>query len=111
MAGPVWIEDNSIGQALSGLADSFSGLRGAQMANVQSEIWMRNLQREQLKRQLAAQDDAIAAENARQGNFAAPTPGTDAWVKSGGVVGTETVPEGGPAPLQLKTSPVFAQQD
>lgn len=107
MAGPVWVEDDSIARALAGLSDSFSGKGGAYIANVRSQIDAREDQRRKLQlemereqAQMAAANAAIAAERARQMNLQPPTPAQTGWATSAGPIGTEVVPPTGPAPLQ-----------
>lgn len=101
MAGPVWVEDDSIGRALAGLSDSFSGKGGAYIANVRSEIALREEQRRKLQEQMQAAQEQTAAETARLKNMPPPTPAQTAWAKSGGPIGTEVVPAGGVTPLQV----------
>ena len=118
MAGPVWVEDDSIGRALAGLSDSFSGKGGAYIANVRSEIAAREDQRRKLQLEMereqekqAAQNAAIAAERARQMAMPAPTPAQTGWATGAGRIGTEVVPPGGPAPLQAYDAADVGQRD
>jgi hypothetical protein len=118
MAGPVWVEDDSIGRALAGLADSFSGKSGAYIANVRSEIAAREDQRRKLQQELLAKqreqeaaDAAIAARRSRLMDIAPPTPAQTGWATGAGPIGAEVVPPGGPAPLQTYDAAIIKPQD
>lgn len=116
MAGPVWVEDDTIGRALAGLSDSLSGKTGAYIANVRSEIAAREDQRRKLQMEMEkerlqqeAATGAISAERSRQMALEPPTPGQTGWATGAGAIGTEMVPPGGPAPLQAFTPEVRGQ--
>jgi hypothetical protein len=100
-----WTEDPSIGNALAGLANNFSGLNAATMANTVEEI----------KKKRAQAAAATAADQANRVMWNARTPpdvapNLAAWRAGGGTVGTEVVPAGGPASLQPYT-PDITERD
>lgn len=98
-----WTEDPTIGNALAGLADSFSGKNAVAMANSIEDI-------KKKRAQAAAAAEADAANRAMWMNRPLPevapqTPNQEAWATGRG---TENVPALGPAPLQAYTPDIAA---
>jgi len=107
MAGPVYVEDNELAKALAGLSNTFSGREGAAIASARSEIALREEQRRKLQQEIQSQQDqmdaqraAIETERVRQMNQKGPASLQTAWATSGGPIGAEAVPAGGPVPLR-----------
>lgn len=102
-----WTEDPTIGNALAGLADSFSYKGQVAIANS-----MEDLKKKRLEAQ--SRQDAIDANNAmwnaRKPPTVAPqTPNQTAWATGAGPIGAENVPVGGQMqPLRALTPDVAA---
>jgi hypothetical protein len=103
-----WTEDPSIGNALAGLADSFSYKSQLAAANSLEDL-------KKKRAQAAAASAADAANRAMVGGWQPPTveaqtPYQQAWATGSGAIGSETVPLTGPQPLRALT-PDIASAD
>jgi hypothetical protein len=102
-----WTEDPSIGNALAGLADSFSYKGQVAIANSMEDL-------KKKRAEAAARQDAIDANNAMWNARKAPTvapqtPNQTAWATGAGPIGAENVPVGGQMqPLRALTPDVAA---
>ena len=103
-----WTEDPSIGNALAGLADSFSYKSQLAAANSLEDL-------KKKRAQAAAASAADVANRAMVGGWQPPTveaqtPYQQAWATGSGAIGSETVPLTGPQPLRALT-PDIASAD
>lgn len=111
MAGPVWVEDDSISKALSGLTgDLYSAKSAALYAKVAEEIAKSKQERTQSEEFWNAKKTLPGLIGGVQQAEAAPVPpdyqrNWATGATGGGALGSETVPIGGPAPLSAYSAP------
>src|SRR5678815_1672604 len=108
MAGPVYVEDNSLANAFAEIFKN-PGVGGAQIANVRSEIAKRETDRQKILQEMENQRRVLDAQTKLPGLAAGVTAAEAVpvppdyqknWATGAGTIGTENVPLLGPAPLQ-----------